>query len=87
METSSVLLAISAGNSAVTGEFPAQRPVTRSFNIFFDFRLNERWSGWFETPLGPLWRHYNDSLRCAELFTGGPRMLQDNDFEMKFQWN
>ena len=37
------------------GEFPTQRPVTRSFDVFFDLRLNERLSkqpwGWgFETP-------------------------------------
>ena len=31
METFSALLAICAGNSPVTGEFPAQRPVTQSF--------------------------------------------------------
>ena len=36
METFSALPAICAGNSAVTGEFPAQRPVTRSFDFFFD---------------------------------------------------
>ena len=30
METFTALLAICAGNSPVTGEFPAQRPVTRS---------------------------------------------------------
>ena len=30
------------GNSPVTGEFPAQRPVTRSFDVFFDLRLNKR---------------------------------------------
>ena len=33
METFSVLLAICAGNSPVTGEFPAQRPVTQSFGV------------------------------------------------------
>ena len=65
METFSALLAICAGNSPVTGEFLAQRPVTRSFDVFFDLRLNERlskqWRGWwFETPLCPLWRHSND---------------------------
>ena len=32
METFSALLAICAGNSPVTGEFLAQRPVTRSFD-------------------------------------------------------
>ena len=42
METWSALLAICARNSPVNGEFPAQRPVTRSFDVFFDLRLNER---------------------------------------------
>ena len=35
METFSALLAICAGNSPVLGEFSAQRPVTRSFDVFF----------------------------------------------------
>ena len=39
MEAFSGLLAICAGNSSVTGEFPAQRPVTRIFDVFFDLRL------------------------------------------------
>ena len=30
------LLAICAGNSPVTAEFPSQRPVTRSFDVFFE---------------------------------------------------
>ena len=42
METFSALLAIFAGNSLVTGEFPAQRPVTWGFDIFFDLHLNKR---------------------------------------------
>ena len=42
METFSALLAICAGNSPVPGEFPTQRPVTRSFDVFFDLRLNLR---------------------------------------------
>ena len=63
-ETFSALLALCAGNSPVTGEFPAQRPVTRSFDIFFDLWLNKRLSkqswGWlFETPSHPLWRYCN----------------------------
>ena len=54
METFSALLAICAGNPPVPGDFPAQRPVTRSFDIFFDLRLNKRfskqsWGWWFET--------------------------------------
>ena len=44
MESFSALLAICAGNSPVSGEFPAQRPVTRSFDVFFDLRLNKRLS-------------------------------------------
>ena len=44
METISALLVIGAGSSPVTGEFPAQRPVTRSFDVFFDLRLNKRLS-------------------------------------------
>ena len=39
METFSALLAISEGNSPVTGEFTAQRPMTRSLDVFFDLRL------------------------------------------------
>ena len=62
METFSALLAICAGNSPVTGEFPAQTPVTRSVDGFFDQRLNKRlseqcWGWWFETPSCPLWCH------------------------------
>ena len=38
MEIFSALLAICAGNSPVTGEFLAQKPVTRSFGVFFDLR-------------------------------------------------
>ena len=44
METFSALLALCAGNSPVTGEFHAQRPVTRSFDVLFDLRLNKRFS-------------------------------------------
>ena len=48
-------------------EFPTQRPVTRSFNVFFDLRLNKRlskqsWGWWFETLSRPLWRHRNAGL-------------------------
>ena len=45
METFSALLALCAGNSPVTGEFPSLRPVTRSFDFFFDLRLNNRYAG------------------------------------------
>ena len=44
METFCALLALFEGNSPVTSEFPAQRAVTQSFDIFFDLRLNKRLS-------------------------------------------
>ena len=45
-------------------EFPTQRPVTRSFDVFFDLRLNkwlskQPWGWWFETTLWSLWRQCN----------------------------
>ena len=53
------------GNWPVTGEFPADRPVARSFDVFFDLRQNKRvskqWRGWwFETPSHSLWRLCNE---------------------------
>ena len=52
------------GETLVTGGFPSQRSVTRSLDIFFDFRLNKQskkqsrgW--WFETPSRSIWRHRN----------------------------
>ena len=80
METFSALLSLCAGNSTVTGEFPIQRPVTRSFDIFFDLRLNKRlskqsWGWWFDTPSCSLWRHCNVVLlwNCTAL----PKRLID----------
>ena len=67
METFSTLLALCAGNSPVTGGFPSQRPVTRSFDIFFHLCLNKRlskqsWGWWFEPPSCSLWRHCNEDV-------------------------
>ena len=64
VQTFSTLLALCAGNSPVTGEFPEQRPVTRCFDVFFDLRLKTQLSKqWrrrrFETPARSLWRHNN----------------------------
>ena len=55
METFSALLAICAGNLPVTGEFPAQTPVTRSFDAFFYLRLNKGWVN--NREAGDLRRH------------------------------
>ena len=54
-----------AGNSPGTGEFSAQRLVTRGFDVFFDLHPNKRlskqsWDWWFETPSRPLWRLSNN---------------------------
>ena len=64
MKTFFALLALCAGNLPVTGEFPSQRPVTRSFDVFFDLRLNKRlskqsWGWWFQTPSWSFWHHCN----------------------------
>ena len=50
---------------------PAQRPVTRSFCVFFDLRLNKHlskqsWDWWFQTPSSPLWRHCNGKQQGEE---------------------
>ena len=55
METFFALLAICAGNSPVTGEFPAQRPVMRSFDVFVDLHLNNDWVN--NREAGDLRRH------------------------------
>ena len=67
METFAAFLALCEGNSPVTGEFPAQRPVTQSFEVFFHLCLNKRlseylnkwWGRCFERPCHLLWRHTN----------------------------
>ena len=66
--------ALCEGNPPVTGGFPSQRPVTRSFGVFFDLRLNKRLSKqsrrpWFETPSHSLWRHFNFNI-SRHLCTG-----------------
>ena len=75
METFSALLALCVGKSPITGEFPTQRPVTWSFDVFFDLRPNKQLSKhsrfwWFETPSRSLWRHSNEKLlRKPKLFS------------------
>ena len=68
MGTFSAFLAVCAGNSPVPGEFPAQRPVTQNFDVFFDLRLNKRlskqsWGWWFQTLSRPLWSHCNEEYQ------------------------
>ena len=55
METFSTLLAICAGNSPVPGEFPTQRPVTRSIDVYL---ICARINGWVNNrEAGDLRRH------------------------------
>ena len=73
-ETFSALLAICAGNSPVPGEFPTQRPVTRSFDVYFDLRPNkwlskQSWVWWFETLSCSLWRHCNESCYAPSVIS------------------
>ena len=64
-ETFSVLLSLCERNPPVTGGFPSQRPVTQSFDVFFDLGLNKRlnkwsWRRWFETPSSSLCGNWYD---------------------------
>ena len=59
--------------SGNTDEFPAQRPVTRSFDVFFDLHLNKRlnkqpWGWWFETQSCLLWRHCTRIIECMDAY-------------------
>ena len=61
--------------SHLCGQFTAQRPVTQSFGVFFDLRMNQRlskqsWGWWFETLSRPLWRHRNDMIPKTGCFLG-----------------
>ena len=73
METFSALLAICAGNSPVTGEFPAQRPVMQSFDVFFDLclkkRLSKQWQGWWFEDLRCHCAHYGVTVMTTQCWT------------------
>ena len=82
METFSPLLAICVGNSPVSGEFPAQRPATQSFDVFFDQRLNKRlskqtlmrlviWDAFAPIMTSQWWSAYRN-LYCKIWLTHGP---------------
>ena len=56
-------------NSPVTDEFPAKRPVTRSFDVFFDLRPNkllskQSWGWWFRRHHA----HYDITVMSATSF-------------------
>ena len=79
MEKTPALLDLCAWNSPLTGEFPAQRPVTRSFDVFFDLRLNKRlskqtWGWWFETPSCLSWLHCNAPRESYNILNMDPNI-------------
>ena len=51
-----------AGPLTITGEFPSQTPVTRSFDVSFDLRMNKQLSN--QSKQRSLWRHCNDIHPC-----------------------
>ena len=60
---------------------PHRRPVTRSFGVFFDLRLNKQLSKqsrcwWFEMPSRPLWRHCKDGMHAN--WTGVSLISENN---------
>ena len=68
-ETFSTLLAPYEGNPLVTVGVPSQRPVMRSFDVFFHPHMNKRLSKqlrlqWLEMPSCSLWRHCNILRGC-----------------------
>ena len=94
METSSGLLALCAGNSLVTDEFPAQSPVTQSYEVFFDLCLNkwlskQSWGWWFEMLSHTLWHRRNVSMyqdigHTADINTWHPGRIYLNVLHIPF---
>ena len=73
------VIGLCAGNSTVTGEFPPQRPVTRSFDVFFYLRLNKRLNKQsrhrcLETPSRSLWHHCNVTVAECHVLSMSPRI-------------
>ena len=72
MEIFSALLSFCEGNPQETGGFPSQRPVTRSFDVFFDLWVKrvskQSRRRWFETPWRSLWRHCYVKMLCPCLW-------------------
>ena len=71
------------GNPPVTRGFPSQSPVTRSFYVFFDLRLNKHLSKqstrrWFETSSRSLWRHCNVTSSWVRQSTGAKLTAKSN---------
>ena len=90
METYSASLAFCGAE--FTGEFQAQRPVMRSFDVFFDLSLNKRLSKqsrrrWFETPSRSLWRHCNYKCMLWYLCNKHTWREWSTVYQRIWQWN
>ena len=73
---------------------PGQRPVKRSFDVFFDLRLNKRlskqwWGWWFEKLSRPLWRHcnYHPAHTCSKNIKTMCRFLEIALFKHDPSWS
>ena len=87
METFFALLALCAGNSPVTCEFLAQRPVTRSFDVSFDLRLNKQsWCWWYETLSRSLWRHCKIHHNWPHIVRSKPFRKGRRGSELFWRW-
>ena len=73
------------------GEFPAQRPVKRSFDVFFDLRLNKRlskqsWGWWLVAKWHPQWCQCSDFIFARYINVGTKWHFKDNVYKCIF-WN
>ena len=70
----------SSNGNIFTGEFSSQRPVTRSFDVFFDLRQNKHLSkqSWCWAPSSSLWRHCNGSMITPMPLTWAWRVLANH---------
>ena len=75
METFSALLALCVGNSPITGEFPTQRPVTRSFDVFFALR-----NGWVNNGEAGDFKSHRAHYECHCNAVKGPQYNQNKVF-------
>ena len=67
------------------GEFPAQKPVTRGFDVFFDLRPNkwlskQSWGWWFETLSWSLWRQCN--ALCETILWSRGHMVSPGRYQL-----
>ena len=63
-QTFSTLLVLCEGNLPITGGFPPERPVSRSFDVFFDLRLNKRLSNQDTGDLRRCRAYYDVTVMC-----------------------